>query len=126
MSLVDAEPPPIPQPDLTPTWDLVIEDLRRAFTDPSGILELVIADARERDGVGRVKYGTPLTSHNGRDSLLDAYQEAQDLAVYLRNELEEGGERFRDLMLEGMYDDALAMLMRIRRLLQAKQARKKA
>ena len=48
------------------------------------ILPLVIADLRERDKIGTVKYGTTLQSHNGRDSLMDAYQEALDLCMYLR------------------------------------------
>jgi hypothetical protein len=29
-------------------------------------------------------YGTPLESHNGRDALQDAYEEALDLACYLK------------------------------------------
>ena len=50
---------------------------------------LVIEDMKDRDRIGREKYGTPLQPHNGRDSLVDAYQEALDLCVYLRNEIEE-------------------------------------
>jgi len=30
------------------------------------------------------KYGTYLQTHNGRDALWDAYQEAMDLCMYLR------------------------------------------
>lgn len=45
---------------------------------------LVIEDICERDRVGRERYGTPLQPHNGRDALVDAYQEALDLCVYLR------------------------------------------
>ena len=52
------------------------------------IWDLVIADMRERDRFGREKYGTPLQANNGRDHLIDAYQEALDLAVYLRGEIE--------------------------------------
>jgi hypothetical protein len=48
------------------------------------IWPLVIKDMRDRDAVGRARYGTPLQAHNGRDALVDAYQEALDLAVYLR------------------------------------------
>ncbi len=59
------EPPPIPS-DRPAVWDLVIEDMR------------------DRDTVGRERYGTPLQPHNGRDALVDAYQEALDLVVYLR------------------------------------------
>jgi hypothetical protein len=55
------------------------------------IWELVIADMQERDQVGRERYGTPLQAHNGRDALVDAYQEALDLVVYLRQAIEERG-----------------------------------
>jgi hypothetical protein len=34
-------------------------------------------------------YGTPLQAHNGRDALWDAYEEALDLAIYLRQVIEE-------------------------------------
>lgn len=51
--------------------------------------KLVIADMEERNAVGTEKYGTPLQPGNGRDSLVDAYQEALDLVVYLRTTIEE-------------------------------------
>jgi hypothetical protein len=50
---------------------------------------LVIVDMCERDRVGRARYGTPLQPHNGRDALKDAYQEALDLAAYLRQAIYE-------------------------------------
>ena len=50
---------------------------------------LVIAYMQERNSIGTKKYGTPLMSHNGRDALIDAYQEALDLCVYLRQAIEE-------------------------------------
>ena len=53
------------------------------------IWELVIADMRERDRIGRERYGTPLQAHNGRDALQDAYEEILDAAVYLRQAIEE-------------------------------------
>jgi hypothetical protein len=52
-------------------------------TDGPAIWPLVIADMQSRDAAGRAKYGTPLQANNGRDALVDAYQEALDLAVYL-------------------------------------------
>lgn len=57
--------------------------------DGQAVWDLVIADMVERDGVGRKRYGTPLQPFNGRDALVDAYQEALDLVVYLRQGLEE-------------------------------------
>lgn len=50
---------------------------------------LVMVDMAQRDAEGRKKYGTPLQPHNGRDVLVDAYQEALDLAVYLRQAIYE-------------------------------------
>lgn len=50
---------------------------------------LVIQDMAERDTVGRERYGTPLQPYNGRDALVDAYQEALDQAVYLRQAIYE-------------------------------------
>jgi hypothetical protein len=63
---------PPPNPTLgKPIWDLVIEDMKA------------------RDSLGRSRYGTPLQAFNGRDALQDAYEEVLDLAVYLRQAIEE-------------------------------------
>ncbi len=50
---------------------------------------LVLADMEDRRRLGIERYGVPLQAHNGRDALIDAYQEALDLAVYLRQAIEE-------------------------------------
>jgi hypothetical protein len=68
------QPSPVPNA-ATPTWELVMRDMEN------------------RNKAGIEKYGTPLQPHNGRNSLQDAYEEALDLAVYLKNaiiELEKG------------------------------------
>jgi hypothetical protein len=44
------------------------------------VLPLVVRDLEARAAVGVAKYGRPLEADNGRDALLDAYQEALDLA----------------------------------------------
>ena len=62
---------PAPKPSTGDVWALVLADM----------------EARRRLGIER--YGTPLQPHNGRDALTDAYQEALDLAVYLRQAIEE-------------------------------------
>jgi hypothetical protein len=51
--------------------------------------KLVVQDMEERRKMGLQKYGTPLQADNGRDPLVDAYQEALDLCVYLRQAIEE-------------------------------------
>ena len=53
------------------------------------VWDLVLIDMVDRDKSGRKKYGTPLQPHNGRDALVDAYQEALDLVVYLRQAIYE-------------------------------------
>lgn len=63
---------PAPKPNTLPAiWDLVIEEMRH------------------RDRIGRQRYGTPLQPFNGRDALTDAFQEALDLVVYLRQAIYE-------------------------------------
>jgi hypothetical protein len=75
---------PVPNRE-KPTWAVVVDDM--------------VA----RDAHGRAKYGTPLQPFNGRDSLWDAYEEALDQAVYLRNahrEVAELRERHENLRLQ--------------------------
>lgn len=58
------QPPPVKN-NLQPVW------------------KKVMADLAERAEVGKRRYGTYLQPNNGRDALLDAYQETQDLLLYL-------------------------------------------
>ena len=51
--------------------------------------DLVIADMIDRKEFGHNKYGVYLQSDNGRNNLIDAYQEILDLAVYVRCQIEE-------------------------------------
>ena len=55
----------------------------------TSILPLVLSDLQARSNMGKKKYGTRLFSKNGRSALWDAYQEALDLVMYLRQEIEE-------------------------------------
>jgi len=48
------------------------------------VWDLVITDMKERDKIGEARYGTRLQPFNGRDALVDAYQESLDQTVYLR------------------------------------------
>jgi len=61
--------------------------------DAPSIHDLVIKDMEDRKQFGLEKYGTTLQANNGRNALLDAYQEALDLACYLRQSLEESGAK---------------------------------
>ena len=53
------------------------------------IAPLVVEDLAARVQRGWKTYGRPLTTHDNRDGLWDAYEEALDLVLYLRKELEE-------------------------------------
>jgi hypothetical protein len=52
--------------------------------DRPAVWDLVIGDMRARDEIGRARYSTPLQPFNGRDALVDVYQELLDAAVYIR------------------------------------------
>jgi hypothetical protein len=62
-----------------------------APTEGSGtpIADLVIGDLVIRKNMGIKKYGVPLRARNGRNTLIDAYQEALDLCLYLRQAIME-------------------------------------
>lgn len=69
--------------------DLVAEQPPPVANEKPAVWDLVMTDMRARDAEGRRKYGVPLQPHNGRDPLVDAYQEALDQAVYLRQAIYE-------------------------------------
>ena len=45
------------------------------------VLDLVLHDFKARASAGKRKYGDYLSVNNGRDALMDAYQEAIDLCM---------------------------------------------
>jgi hypothetical protein len=59
----------------------------------------------ERFNEGMQKYGVPLTTHNGRDAMKDAWEEVADLCQYLTQAKLEG----KDVQAE--LDSAITMLM---------------
>jgi hypothetical protein len=69
--------------------DLSSEQPMPTATDAVSVQSLVRADLETRERIGVQRYGTPLQPHNGRDALRDAYEEALDLACYLRQAIEE-------------------------------------
>lgn len=52
------------------------------------VYKLVLADLTARKWMGIAKYGTPLMVENGRDHLMDLYQELLDAVMYIRAEIE--------------------------------------
>lgn len=57
--------------------------------DGQSVTDMVVHDLSERRKMGVKKYGGELTTNNGRDALIDAYQEVLDLSCYLRQKIEE-------------------------------------
>lgn len=53
------------------------------------VVEAVIADHRERAEFGRAKYGRLLETNNGRNALVDLYQEVMDASLYAKQALME-------------------------------------
>lgn len=71
-----------------------LKNLNKPEPDPvinerPAVWSLVIADMQARDKEGLRKYGTRLQPFNGRDALVDLYQELLDACVYIRQEIEE-------------------------------------
>ena len=99
MTSVIVDQPSPKATDRRPTWDIVMSYVDQLHRDnahvPLGVdadvISLVLSDMRERDVVGEQRHGVRLTSGNGRDHLVDAYQELLDSCVYLMNELDEHG-----------------------------------
>lgn len=56
----------------------------------------IVKDLEARSSLGTDKYGFPLSSHNGRNALNDAYQEALDQAQYLKQALMEQESTLED------------------------------
>lgn len=68
--------------------------------DKPSIQSLVRADLDAREQVGIERYGTPLQPDNGRDALRDAYEEALDLACYLKQAIVERDTRPSYIVLQ--------------------------
>ncbi len=69
---------------------------------------LVLKDMEERRQMGIQKYGQPVQPYNGRDPLVDAYQEALDLCVYLRQAIVERSATSAALEADFKHWDELA------------------
>lgn len=121
INTVQEQPGPRPT-DREPTWRQVRQYLADNYEDVSALL----SDMAARDKLGVERYGVPLTSGNGRDQLLDLYQELLDGCVYARAWLDEQGinpdgtkSRPRDLsareaLVVGIFKDLVDTLVDLR------------
>ena len=127
--IVAEQKPPVPNTGL-PVWDQVISDLHdfiKERTIPENLSFDVLSDAFERNQEGIRKYGTPLCPNNGRDALVDAYQENLDLCVYLKQALMETSPEDQSEWvseLKSSYNHSLYMLFSIRKVMASKEISK--
>lgn len=119
-------PEPAPTPNDRPAiWDLVVADVEGTMSvnypesSEIAVKTHAVADMRARDAFGRAKYGTPLQPENGRDALVDAYQEALDLSVYLKQSVVEK----YDGMVHAFYVDALNIVLELRQFLDTRNTK---
>jgi hypothetical protein len=76
----------------------------------------LVADLRARAyDVGLATYGVLLQAHNGRDALRDAYEEALDLVMYLRQAEEEETVALERLCLIELRVNAIRLAMGLRK-----------
>lgn len=61
------------------------------------VQDALIADIQARRDLGIQRYGSALMTHNGRDAVQDALEEAVDLAVYLKQVQMETEDRKREV-----------------------------
>lgn len=79
------QPPPTARQESRKVLDAVLVEVDR-WVGGAPVAEALIA----RDEMGSAKYGTSLMTHNGRAALVDAWQEALDLVMYLGQAVQEG------------------------------------
>lgn len=88
-----------------PIHHIGVEDIQtkvmRDIVDRFGKYEYIymglVEDITKRRAVGIERYGSALQPHNGRDALRDAYEEALDLCMYLKQLIEEGNHFFEEV-----------------------------
>jgi hypothetical protein len=85
-------PPPLARPDEPACWDFVLAALDTARPDP--IDEQLRADMAARDAFGLAKYGQRLKTNDGRNPLVDGFQELLDLVVYLAKDAAEVEQKY--------------------------------
>lgn len=96
-----------------PRWDLSVGTARH-------IRDRVADDLAKRKAFGLEKYKSYLQAHNGRDFLVDLYDELLDGAVYARGALLEADESsLQWFVLFEVYDDLLRHLTIVRRVRDA-------
>lgn len=115
----DPQPPP-KKSDAPATWDLVVKDLAE-MVDDDAVVGTILEEMKERDTIGAKKYGVRHQAFNGRDHLVDAYQEILDCALYLRADMVE--TLSADLEVTRAYMNALNLVASIRKVVESRRTK---
>lgn len=111
---------PDPKPGATPVAPSVLaglEAVARQHVDYVEVWPWLKVRLENRIEEGRRKYGALLETMNGRDALVDAWQEAADLVQYLTQvELEANGPEAKTRAIF-LLADARALLLKLSRVL---------
>lgn len=100
---IEDQPPPLAN-ELPHVADVVIGWWESHRVDYAA----VIVDMRERKRLGIERYGVALKPHNGRNALVDAYQESLDACQYLAQAIL---ERSDPSMIPGLVPNASMTLV---------------
>jgi len=84
--------PPRTSTGRQPVMGMVADYLQAQPAAAESTNQSLWCDVVARWRLGESRYGVALTAGNGRDNLVDAYQEALDLLAYLAAELDELGD----------------------------------
>lgn len=74
------------------------------------IADLVIEDLVKRKKLGEERDGIPLQAFNGKNALVDAYEDVLDLAQYIRQEIEKNAVLKRKVELADKLVDIVEKL----------------
>jgi hypothetical protein len=100
----------------------MIHDQPPPLASSGDVWSLVMADMADRRNVGIERYGTPLQPNNGRDALVDAYQEALDLVAYVRQEIENRTINQQVVgVLFDVYQDAIKIVRVLRQEIESRR-----
>jgi hypothetical protein len=131
--LLNPQPAPAPQQISENVWEEVIwtfeENIRFDFKPHEiSLCRRVLQDMKDRNQQGIQKYGVPLVTFNGRNPLVDLYQELLDAVVYTEQYLMELGFSDReDLNSSGTHtmcqlrETLFRELVNVRGLIEAQQ-----
>lgn len=115
-----ATPEPPPTQGRHKVLDYVLEDFRNTHlsSDPE-TTDNIVQDLRDRAEMGKAKYGIYLHTEDGRNTLLDLYQELLDATMYAKKYLLEQSD-LDNGMFRFIYYDISNRVFDVKRLLDAK------